>query len=119
MTTPDDGIPIVDPEINRLLAEFQVETRPLEALQENLNSLRGRGEAANGEIEVEVLPSGALSGLKINPRALRLGSEALAEAVLAAANNAATDAARQLSEMMVGGLTPFAEEARRFSREQG
>ncbi|HUR07817.1 MAG TPA: YbaB/EbfC family nucleoid-associated protein [Nonomuraea sp.] len=119
MTTPGEGIPIVDEEINRLLAEFQTETRPLEALQENINSLRGRGEAANGEVEVEVLPSGALSGLKINPRALRLGSEALAAAVLAAANNAAADAAKQMSEMLVGGLSPFTQEVRRFSREQG
>jgi len=118
MATPDEDIPIIDDEMNRLLQEFQAESRPLEALQENVDSIRGTGEAANGEVVAEVLPSGALSGLTINPRALKLGSEALAEAVLAAANAAAADASKRLSELLVDGLSPFTEQARRFSREQ-
>ncbi|WP_285778748.1 YbaB/EbfC family nucleoid-associated protein [Microtetraspora sp. NBRC 13810] len=117
MTTPDDGAPFLDEEMHRLLAQFQADTRPLLDLQESLNAVRGRGEAANGQVTAEVLPSGALGGLRIDPRALRLGADALAEAVLAAAGDATADLARQMAGMMTDGLTPFADEARRFGRD--
>lgn len=91
MPTPDDGAPLLDEEMQRLLAQFQADLRPLQELRESLDGLRGRGEAANGQVKAEVLPSGALGGLRIDPRAMRLGADALAEAVLAAANDAAAD----------------------------
>ncbi|MEV8636240.1 YbaB/EbfC family nucleoid-associated protein [Streptosporangium sp. NPDC051023] len=117
MTTPDDGTPFLDEEMHRLLAQFQADTRPLEELQEGLNAIRGRGEAANGQVEVEVLPSGALGSLRIDSRAMRLGADALAEAVLAAASAATADLTTQMAGMMTDGLTPFADEVRRFSRD--
>jgi DNA-binding protein YbaB len=117
MTTPDDGVPFLDAEMNRFLAQFQASTGPLEELQESLNAIRGRGEAANGQVKAEVLANGALGGLRIDPRAMRLGADALAEAVIAAASNAAADLTTQLAGMMTGGLTPFADEVRRFSQD--
>ncbi|MEV4111212.1 YbaB/EbfC family nucleoid-associated protein [Nonomuraea sp. NPDC049695] len=116
MTTPDDGAPFLDEEMRRFLAEFQADIRPLEQLQEGLNAVRGRGEAAHGQVTAEVLASGALGGLRIDPRAMRLGADALAEAVLAAANAAAADLTAQMEKMMTDGLTPFAEEVRRFNQ---
>ncbi|MFI7134556.1 YbaB/EbfC family nucleoid-associated protein [Nonomuraea sp. NPDC050153] len=116
-TTPDGGTPFLDEEMQRLLAQFQTDTRELEELRDGLNDLRGRGEAANGQVTAEVLPSGALSGLRIDPRAMRLGSDALAEAVLAAANAAAADLTARMAGMMTDGLTPFADEVRRFSQD--
>ncbi|WP_406311537.1 YbaB/EbfC family nucleoid-associated protein [Streptosporangium sp. NBC_01639] len=117
MTTPDGGVPFLDAEMNRFLAQFQADTRPLEELQESLKAVRGRGEAANGQVKAEVLASGALGSLQIDPRAMRLGADALAEAVLAAASNAAADLTTQLAGMMMDGLTPFADEVRRFSQD--
>lgn len=116
MTTPDDP-PFLDEELRRLMAQFQTDIQPLEELRHTLDAVRGRGEAANGQVKAEVLPSGALAGLHINPRAMRLGADALAEAVMAAANMAATDLAEQLSGMMTDGLTPYADEVRRFNQE--
>ncbi|MBN6057294.1 YbaB/EbfC family nucleoid-associated protein, partial [Nonomuraea sp. RK-328] len=117
MTTPDDDVPFLDEEMRGFLAQFQAEIRPLEELRENLDAVRGRGEAANGQVKVEVLPSGALGGLLIDPRAMRLGADALAEAVLAAAGDAAADLTKQLAAMMTDGLTPFADEVRRHSQD--
>ncbi|MGW0200963.1 YbaB/EbfC family nucleoid-associated protein, partial [Nonomuraea sp. NPDC003201] len=78
MTAPDDGAPFLDEEMQRLLAQFQADLRPLQELRESLDNLRGHGEAANGQVKAEVLPSGALGGLRIDPRAMRLGADALA-----------------------------------------
>jgi DNA-binding protein YbaB len=90
MTTPDGGAPFLDEEMHRFLGQFQAATRPLEELQESLGAVRGRGTAAQGQVEAEVLASGALGGLRIDPRAMRLGADALAEAVLAAARDLAS-----------------------------
>lgn len=117
MTTPDGGIPFLDAEMKRFLTQFQADTRPLEELQESLHAIRGRGEAANGQVKAEVLASGALGSLHIAPRAMRLGADALAEAVLAATSNAAADLTTQLAGTMTDGLTPFADEVRRFSQD--
>ncbi|MEV3978458.1 YbaB/EbfC family nucleoid-associated protein [Nonomuraea sp. NPDC049758] len=117
MTTPEDPTPYYDDEMRRLLGQFQADIRPLEELQESLDAVRGRGEAADGQVRAEVLPTGALGGLRIDPRAMRLGADALAEAVLAAANAAAEDLAAQMTGLMTTGLTPFADEVRRFTRD--
>ncbi|MFI7447750.1 YbaB/EbfC family nucleoid-associated protein [Nonomuraea sp. NPDC049714] len=116
MTTPDGGAPFLDEEMHRFLGQFQATTRPLEELQESLGAVRGRGAAAHGQVEAEVLASGALGGLRIDPRAMRLGADALAEAVLTAASNAAADLTTQLTAMMTDGLNPFADEVRRSSQ---
>ncbi|GAA2311775.1 hypothetical protein GCM10010149_73150 [Nonomuraea roseoviolacea subsp. roseoviolacea] len=117
MTTPDDGASFLDAEMSRFLAQFEAEIRPLEELQERVQAVRGRGEAADGLVRAEVLASGALAGLRIDPRAMRLGADALAEAVLAAASEATADLTAQMAGMMTDGLTPFAEEARRLNED--
>ncbi|MCO6011611.1 YbaB/EbfC family nucleoid-associated protein [Actinoallomurus purpureus] len=65
-----------------------------------LAEARGRGEAADGKVVVEVARGGALQSLKIDPRAMRLGSEALAEAILEAAGKAGQDITDQTNELM-------------------
>jgi DNA-binding protein YbaB len=91
-------------EFDRILAQVGEQMQRFEQAREELSSLKGRGTAADGQVEVEVLPSGALSSLTINPRAMRLGSEALAEAILEAAGNAAKEAADRLNDIM-GSVT--------------
>ncbi|MGW0809475.1 YbaB/EbfC family nucleoid-associated protein [Nonomuraea sp. NPDC002799] len=117
MTKPDDSASFLDEEMRRFIAEFQTDTGPLERLQRGLDDVRGRGTAANGQVRAEVLPSGALGGLKIDPRAMRLGADALAEAVLAAARDAGADLSTQMADLITDGLTPFADEVRRFDRD--
>jgi DNA-binding protein YbaB len=117
MTTPDDGASFLDEEMSRFLGQFQATTRPLEELREGLGAVRGRGTAAHGQVEAEVLASGALGSLRIDPRAMRLGADALAEAVLAAAGEAGADLAAQLTGMLTNGLDPFADEVRRADQE--
>jgi DNA-binding protein YbaB len=117
MTAPDDDAPFLDEEMHRFLGQFHATTRPLEELQESLGAVRGRGAAAHGQVAAEVLASGALDSLRIDPRAMRLGADALAEAVLTAASNAATDLTAQLTAMMTDGLNPLADEVRRAGQE--
>ncbi|GAA3666412.1 hypothetical protein GCM10022224_033080 [Nonomuraea antimicrobica] len=118
MPAPDDDASFLDAEMRRLFTEFQAETEPLEELQESLNALRGRGEAAGGLVRAETLPNGALSSLHIDPRALRLGVEALAEAVLAAAGEAAADVTARMAGMLADGLPPVTDVAGRFTRDR-
>ncbi|MEV5704619.1 YbaB/EbfC family nucleoid-associated protein [Actinoallomurus sp. NPDC052274] len=91
-------------EFDRILAQVGEQMQRFEEARKELSSLKGRATAADGQVEVEVLPSGALSSLQINPRAMRLGSEALAEAILEAAGKAAKEAAERMNEIM-GSVT--------------
>ncbi|MEU0564731.1 YbaB/EbfC family nucleoid-associated protein [Nonomuraea sp. NPDC005983] len=92
-----------DEELDRLLNQFQGEITELEQLQGRIAAIRGRGEAAQGRVTAEVSQTGALAGLTLDARAMRLGSEELAEAILQAAGEAVRDAEQQTQELM----TPF------------
>ncbi|MFI7443382.1 YbaB/EbfC family nucleoid-associated protein [Nonomuraea indica] len=91
MTTPRSG----DPEIDRMLAQLAEQTELLEEVGRSLEAARGHGAAADGLVEVEVLASGGLAALRIAPRAMRLGSEELAEAIMEAARRAEEDVTGQ------------------------
>lgn len=71
-----------------------------EKVGRDLAETRGRGAAANGTVVVEVSADGSLTGLTIDPRAMRLGSEALAQAILKAAKDAEHDVAAQANQVM-------------------
>lgn len=92
--------PAGDPEMQQLLAVIGEQTNRMEEVGQSLAEARGRGEAAGGHVSVEVLASGSLAALRIDPRALRLGSEALAEAILAASDEAVRDAAEQAGTLL-------------------
>ncbi|WP_162795424.1 YbaB/EbfC family nucleoid-associated protein [Nonomuraea lactucae] len=89
-----------DEELDRLLDEFKGEVTALDQLQEQIAGLRGRGEAVEGRVVAEVTLTGTLAGLTIDPRAMRLGSADLAEAVLLAAREAAGDAERKARDLV-------------------
>lgn len=72
----------------------------LRAAQRRLEEIRGEGWAADGLVQVEVSHTGALAGLSIDPRALRLGADRLAEAILDAASEAALDLGERSEELM-------------------
>ncbi|MFI6738351.1 YbaB/EbfC family nucleoid-associated protein [Nonomuraea sp. NPDC050451] len=91
MTTPRTG----DPELDRALAEMAARTAELEEVSRLLEETRGRGESAGGQVAVELKPTGSLAGLRIDPRAMRLGSQALADAIVEAFRRAEDDVAGQ------------------------
>jgi DNA-binding protein YbaB len=63
-----------------------IESRPAEDADP-----RGVGEAACGLVSAEVGADGLLADLRLNPRALRLGSAALAEDIVSAVRAAQED----------------------------
>jgi DNA-binding protein YbaB len=87
-------------EYDRVLKHVGEHLERFDEAREELAELRGEAKAADGQITVEVLPSGSLSGLTINPRAMRLGSEALAEAILEAAGKATEEVSGRMNEIM-------------------
>ncbi|WP_157251668.1 YbaB/EbfC family nucleoid-associated protein [Nonomuraea typhae] len=87
-------------ELDRMFAEFHGEISRLQGLQHEIEEIRGRGTAADGRIVAETTMTGALAALTIDPRAMRLGSGELAEAILGAAAAAAQDAADRAKALM-------------------
>ncbi|MED7925120.1 YbaB/EbfC family nucleoid-associated protein [Nonomuraea sp. LP-02] len=92
-----------DTELGRLLADHRRDLAELEALRDRLAEVRGRGEAADGRVVAETTQDGALTGLAIDPRAMRLGSDRLAEAILRASARAARAAGERAADL----VTPF------------
>lgn len=74
-----------------------------------LGEVEGVGEAADGMVTVRTGPPGRITGLAIDPRMLRLGTEALAAEVMEAVNAALADLQKQSAEAADGmdftGLT--------------
>lgn len=100
MTTPQEPFQRTgDPEIDHGLAQLAAQMAGLEEVGRQLGEVSGHGEGADGQVVVKVLPSGSLASVRIDPRALRLGSEALAEAIMTAARQAEDDAVDQASAL--------------------
>ncbi|MEV6862255.1 YbaB/EbfC family nucleoid-associated protein [Streptosporangium subroseum] len=100
MTTPGDPFMSTgDPEIDRALSQLMAQTAGFEEVRRQIDEARGRGEGANGQVTVEVLATGSLRALRIDPRAMRLGSEVLAEAILEAVRQAEEDASNQVTAL--------------------
>ncbi|AWS46349.1 YbaB/EbfC family nucleoid-associated protein [Streptosporangium sp. 'caverna'] len=116
MTTPYSNFGQSDDlNVNRLLENFGKLSQQYEKMIDELTEASGHGEAADGLVRVEVGPEGTLLGVKIDPRAMRLGSDALAEAIMEAATKALSQATERLSEVMApltGGVEEFNETVR-------
>ncbi|MEV4163140.1 YbaB/EbfC family nucleoid-associated protein [Nonomuraea dietziae] len=100
-----------DAEMDRLLDDFGKLSARFEKMHEELSELRGHGEAANGQVRVEVAPGGALLGVEIDPRAMRLASEELCEAIMDAFTEASDMAANRLN----GVLSPLIDRVDGFN----
>jgi DNA-binding protein YbaB len=99
-------------DVDRLLDDFGAVSQHYEKIYGELADLRGHGEAADGLVRVEVAPGGALLGVDIDPRAMRLGSAALAEAIMdasAAATERATARMTEVLEPVIGRASGFSE----------
>lgn len=94
-----------NPEIDRELEKALAGLDQLEELQRRLADWRTEGYDPEGLVRVEVGPTGNLLDLALDPRAMRLDSQSLAEAILAAAQSATAKAAQEINEL-VEGLLP-------------
>ncbi|WP_166427650.1 YbaB/EbfC family nucleoid-associated protein [Nonomuraea mesophila] len=94
-----------DQELDRLLSGYREDVAALERLNDQVTAVRGRGRAAQGRVVAEVTQTGGLTGLTIDPRAMRLGSDALAEAILEAAGAAAREAEQAAADLVIPFIT--------------
>jgi DNA-binding protein YbaB len=92
--SPGDG------SVKDLVSSLAQQNTRLRETQGRMKELRGTGRSADERVRVEVDQFGVLTGLRIDPRAMRLGSEALAEAILAAVEQGVRDVKAQADAMM-------------------
>ncbi|TDE57177.1 YbaB/EbfC family DNA-binding protein [Nonomuraea mesophila] len=88
-----------DPELDRLVAEFREDAEPLSDVIGQIDKIEGEAASAGGKVVVRVAPSGELLGVRIDPRAMRMGSEEMAEAIMDAARQAMMDAGRRAMQV--------------------
>ena len=94
-------LPDFDRELKRIMSSLD----QMEEVQRRLTEIRGVGEAHGGLIKVEVGPSGALLDLTLDPRAMRLDSQSLREAILSASQEALKKVSEEM-DGLVSGLVP-------------
>ncbi|MEU6715421.1 YbaB/EbfC family nucleoid-associated protein [Nonomuraea purpurea] len=94
-----------DPQdLERITARAEEMLARVEELRSEIDVVVGRGEAADGQVRVTAGASGRLQDVVLAPRAMRLDSQKLAEAVLRAAQEAQDDVARRVEAVMAGTL---------------
>lgn len=74
-----------------------------QALQERLKGLTGRAETPDGRVRVVSTAADPMAELHIDPRAMRLGSQDLAQAIKETVSRARADLDRQVEELARGG----------------
>ncbi len=82
-----------DLNLDRMQQRAGSELAKVQNLRERLGTMVGRAEAADGRVKVEYAPTG-LSMLEIDPRAMRMASTDLADAIKTAVRKAEADLAR-------------------------
>jgi DNA-binding protein YbaB len=88
----------------QLISDLQKQMAAMSQYQEKMTEIRGVGEAAGGLIGATVGPGGVVKDLRLDPRAMRLDSQSLREALLAAIAAATPNAEEQVAELS-GDLT--------------
>jgi DNA-binding protein YbaB len=89
-------------DVDKLLSGAQERMSRVQEMQDRLADLVGQAEAAEGRIKATYTMAGGLTGLDIDPRALRMGSKDLADAIRSTVQEAAQDLQRQIGEVMGG-----------------
>ena len=88
------------PELDRHLEHLMQAATKMRDMQEKIALIRGVGEAVDGRVRVEADDAGRVCDVQIDPRAMRLASQDLAEAITAASQQAADDVSAQTQELM-------------------
>jgi DNA-binding protein YbaB len=74
-----------------------------QAVQEQIKGLIGHAETPDGRVRVASTAADPLAELHIDPRAMRLGSQDLAQAIKETMSRARQDLDRQVNELARGG----------------
>jgi DNA-binding protein YbaB len=88
-----------DPELDRLMTEFQANSREFSDVITGIGDVVGQAASTDDKVRVRVSASGQLVGLHIDPRAMRLGSQELVEKIMELSGRATEDAARRVLEL--------------------
>lgn len=107
MTAPD-----LRADLNRQLQFAQGLLERSQALQQELAELIGNGEALEGRVHATVDNAGRPADLTMEPRAMRAGSDELAQAVLAAFTAAHDDLAGQSQHLLTALRDDLPEQLR-------
>lgn len=91
------------------MRRVQDQVESFQQRREALAAIVGEGHGAEGLVTARTRAGGALDELEIDPRAMRLGSEALRDAILEAARAAAANYAEAVAE--VSGVPPLDPDA--------
>ncbi|RKS68786.1 YbaB/EbfC DNA-binding family protein [Actinomadura pelletieri DSM 43383] len=86
-------------DFEKILRASERQLADTEKLKARTAELVGRAESADGRVKIGWGPSGDLAELRIDPRAMREGSESLAEIIVEVARAAKQDLQRQLDEL--------------------
>ncbi|MDA0633373.1 YbaB/EbfC family nucleoid-associated protein [Nonomuraea sp. MCN248] len=97
-----------DPELDRIMAEFKANSRQFSDVMGEVDGVAGRAATPDDKIKVRVSASGQLTALHIDPRAMRMSSQELAQTIIDLSHRAAEDAARHLMRV----TRPYLEEGR-------
>lgn len=89
---------IQDPD--QLRRRQQDQLAKAEELQQRMREVTGRATSEDERIAVTFSEANGLQGLTIDPRAMRAGSEELAEQIMAVVNQAREDAVRQSNDLV-------------------
>lgn len=96
-----------NPELDREIDKIQERVKQALAVADQLKDLMGEADSEDGYIRVTVQPNGMIDRLEINPRAMKQGSEALAEEItktILAAQQSLAQKSQELMEPLTGDV---------------
>ncbi|MEU0484767.1 YbaB/EbfC family nucleoid-associated protein [Streptosporangium sp. NPDC006013] len=96
-------------EFDKMSGQADRVVRDLAGAVEEIGAVRGEGESADGLVRATVDGGGMIQGIRLDARAMRLGSEGLAEALTDVVRAAQEDARRRTESLLrsaLGGETP-------------
>ncbi|GAA3471599.1 YbaB/EbfC family nucleoid-associated protein [Nonomuraea roseola] len=89
----------------RMARESEESVRRLEEMSQEITSVTGTGESRSGLVVARTDHGGMLDSVRLDPRAMRMGSEELAEELVEAVRAAQQDAQRQGEELLSHALS--------------
>lgn len=96
MQGPDDAV-------EEVLSATRERFAKVQAVQEEVKGLTGEGQTADGRVRVVSTAADPMAELHIDPRAMRLGSQELAQAIKEAMSKALQALDRQVNELTRDG----------------
>lgn len=79
------------------------------AIQKDIQEVRGIAETEDGHVTVEVGATGQLESVRLDPRAMRMASEDLAEAIVTLSKEAMEDASSKTQQLLQPLIGPDAD----------